>query len=222
MPVDHGEAGAHVAGEIEGRDTGTERQVATCRYGAWFDPIPALIESTEPGAIEPTFTYDRRPRRSWGRGRVTLLGDAAHPMKPNIGQGAAQALEDAVVLASCVGWGRPPRGSPSDVRASASAACERSRPCVSPGRACRRGPLATRCASARYRCEGATRPRLHSSDESLSFASSSQGERRSSIHPVPSFLGLSGRGCTGESSDSSRTINFTGSSTLSNPGERAP
>ena len=72
------------------------------RYGAWFDPIPALIESTDPDAIEPTFTYDRRPRRSWGRGRVTLLGDAAHPMKPNIGQGAAQALEDAVVLASCV------------------------------------------------------------------------------------------------------------------------
>jgi len=72
------------------------------RYGAWFDPIPALIESTEPDAIEPTFTYDRPPRRSWGRGRVTLLGDAAHPMKPNIGQGAAQALEDAVVLGSCI------------------------------------------------------------------------------------------------------------------------
>jgi 2-polyprenyl-6-methoxyphenol hydroxylase-like FAD-dependent oxidoreductase len=76
------------------------------RYGAWFDPIPALIESTDPDAIEPTFTYDRRPRRSWGRGRVTLLGDAAHPMKPNIGQGAAQALEDAVVLASCVAANR--------------------------------------------------------------------------------------------------------------------
>ena len=72
------------------------------RYGAWFDPIPALIESTEEDAIEPTFTYDRVPRRSWGRGRVTLLGDAAHPMKPNIGQGAAQALEDAVVLGLCV------------------------------------------------------------------------------------------------------------------------
>jgi 2-polyprenyl-6-methoxyphenol hydroxylase-like FAD-dependent oxidoreductase len=78
------------------------------RYGAWFDPIPALIESTEPRAIEPTFTYDRPPRRTWGRGCVTLLGDAAHPMKPNIGQGAAQALEDAVVLASCVaGSGHP-------------------------------------------------------------------------------------------------------------------
>jgi 2-polyprenyl-6-methoxyphenol hydroxylase-like FAD-dependent oxidoreductase len=78
------------------------------RYGAWFEPIPALIESTHPDAIEPTFTYDRPPRRSWGRGRVTLLGDAAHPMKPNIGQGAAQALEDAVVLGSCIAGGGNP------------------------------------------------------------------------------------------------------------------
>jgi 2-polyprenyl-6-methoxyphenol hydroxylase-like FAD-dependent oxidoreductase len=72
------------------------------RYGTWFDPIPDLIESTDPDAIEPTLTYDRPPRRTWRRGRVALLGDAAHPMKPNIGQGAAQALEDAVVLGSCI------------------------------------------------------------------------------------------------------------------------
>ena len=81
------------------------------RYGGWFDPIPALIEATDATAIEPTLTYDRRPRRAWGRGRVTLLGDAAHPMKPNIGQGAAQALEDAVVLGSCVAGG----GEPSEL-----------------------------------------------------------------------------------------------------------
>jgi 2-polyprenyl-6-methoxyphenol hydroxylase-like FAD-dependent oxidoreductase len=84
------------------------REAFLRRYGDWFDPIPALIEATEAEAIEPTFTYDRRPRRTWGRGRVTLLGDAAHPMKPNIGQGAAQALEDAVVLGICAADRRDP------------------------------------------------------------------------------------------------------------------
>jgi 2-polyprenyl-6-methoxyphenol hydroxylase-like FAD-dependent oxidoreductase len=78
------------------------------RYGTWLEPIPALIESTDEDAIEPTFTYDRAPRTTWGRGRVTLLGDAAHPMKPNLGQGAAQALEDAAVLGSCLAGASDP------------------------------------------------------------------------------------------------------------------
>ncbi len=46
--------------------------------------------------------YDRPPLRRWGEGPVTLLGDAAHPMTPNLGQGACQALEDAVVLGDCL------------------------------------------------------------------------------------------------------------------------
>ncbi|TGU66308.1 2-polyprenyl-6-methoxyphenol hydroxylase, partial [Mesorhizobium sp. M00.F.Ca.ET.186.01.1.1] len=46
--------------------------------------------------------YDRLPLKRWGAGKVTLLGDAAHPMLPNLGQGAGQGLEDALVLARCL------------------------------------------------------------------------------------------------------------------------
>jgi 2-polyprenyl-6-methoxyphenol hydroxylase-like FAD-dependent oxidoreductase len=50
-----------------------------------------------------TDIYDREPLgERWGEGTVTLLGDAAHPMTPNLGQGACQAVEDAVVLARCL------------------------------------------------------------------------------------------------------------------------
>src|SRR5262249_21792389 len=45
---------------------------------------------------------DCAPLARWGNGRVTLLGDAAHPMLPFLAQGAAMAIEDAAVLASCI------------------------------------------------------------------------------------------------------------------------
>jgi salicylate hydroxylase len=44
--------------------------------------------------------YDREPLPRWSRGRLTLLGDAAHPMLPHAGQGANQAIEDGVALAA--------------------------------------------------------------------------------------------------------------------------
>jgi 2-polyprenyl-6-methoxyphenol hydroxylase-like FAD-dependent oxidoreductase len=59
-----------------------------------------LIESTE--LILENGAYDLPPLPRWTSGRVTLLGDAAHPCTPNLGQGGCMALEDALVLAKCV------------------------------------------------------------------------------------------------------------------------
>jgi salicylate hydroxylase len=66
---------------------------------ASFDPMVGSII----GHITHTFRwglYDREPLPAWTRGRLTLLGDAAHPMLPHTGQGANQAIEDAVTLAA--------------------------------------------------------------------------------------------------------------------------
>lgn len=88
----------------EGQDDAPEGRKAELmrRFGGWHEPIPTVIGATEEAAILRNDVYDREPLKRWGRGRVTLLGDAAHPMTPNLGQGACQAIEDAVVLAECV------------------------------------------------------------------------------------------------------------------------
>jgi 2-polyprenyl-6-methoxyphenol hydroxylase-like FAD-dependent oxidoreductase len=71
-------------------------------FRGWHNPIEAVVEATEAQAILRNDVYDRKPVNRWGEGRVTLLGDAAHPSTPNLGQGACQAIEDAVVLARCL------------------------------------------------------------------------------------------------------------------------
>ena len=69
-------------------------------FDGWHHPVPDLIAETGESAIRRDDLYDREPLSgSWGEGRVTLLGDAAHPATPNLGQGACQAIEDAVVIA---------------------------------------------------------------------------------------------------------------------------
>jgi 2-polyprenyl-6-methoxyphenol hydroxylase-like FAD-dependent oxidoreductase len=71
-------------------------------FRGWHEPIEAAIEATDENAILRNDIVDRIPLKKWTQGRVTLLGDAAHPMTPNLGQGACQAIEDAVVLADCL------------------------------------------------------------------------------------------------------------------------
>jgi 2-polyprenyl-6-methoxyphenol hydroxylase-like FAD-dependent oxidoreductase len=69
------------------------------RFSGWHAPIAAVLEEAEDGAILRNDVYYVEPLPRWSTGRVVLVGDAAHATTPGIGQGAAQAIEDAVVLA---------------------------------------------------------------------------------------------------------------------------
>ncbi|BAY23535.1 monooxygenase FAD-binding protein [Calothrix sp. NIES-2100] len=71
-------------------------------YQDWFPAIPELIAATDEANILKTDLYDRIPTRPWGKQNITLLGDAAHPMLPTLGQGACMALEDAIVITKCL------------------------------------------------------------------------------------------------------------------------
>jgi 2-polyprenyl-6-methoxyphenol hydroxylase-like FAD-dependent oxidoreductase len=70
-------------------------------------PLQAIVTATRPEDLRLDELFERAALPQWGSGAVTLLGDAAHPMLPHAGQGAAQALEDAVALARALRAERP-------------------------------------------------------------------------------------------------------------------
>lgn len=68
-------------------------------WGDWHPIVRGMIEATPAEGLFRMGLYDRDPLQSWARGRIAILGDAAHPMLPFHAQGAAQSIEDAWVLA---------------------------------------------------------------------------------------------------------------------------
>ena len=73
---------------------------AIAAFEGWHPQLHEIL-----GAVDETFIwalFDRPPLPRWSQGRVTLLGDACHPMLPFMAQGAAQALEDGAALTACL------------------------------------------------------------------------------------------------------------------------
>ncbi|WP_102925320.1 FAD-dependent monooxygenase [Streptomyces noursei] len=85
------------AGASGSRRSGKE-QIAGL-FAGWADEVQEAIRVTPEDTIVSITAQDRPFLQRWGTGRMTLLGDAAHPMLVSLGQGAALAIEDAVVLA---------------------------------------------------------------------------------------------------------------------------
>ncbi|MEH2371581.1 FAD-dependent monooxygenase [Nostoc sp.] len=68
-------------------------------FSDYAEPVASIIKVLEEESIYQDDIFDRQPSgTSWGKGRVTLIGDAAHPVQPNIGQGGCMAVEDAFEL----------------------------------------------------------------------------------------------------------------------------
>jgi 2-polyprenyl-6-methoxyphenol hydroxylase-like FAD-dependent oxidoreductase len=97
-----------------------EREEVLALFRDWHPQVQGLVAATE--NVFKWALFDRQPLSRWTRGRVTLLGDAAHPMLPYMAQGASQSIEDACALARCLAASRDPAAG---IEAYAAARMER-------------------------------------------------------------------------------------------------
>ncbi|KAI3699581.1 hypothetical protein L2E82_43989 [Cichorium intybus] len=90
-------------------------------FGGWCDNVVDLLLATDEEAILRRDIFDRMPKFTWGKGRVTLLGDSVHAMQPNLGQGGCMAIEDSYQLALELdkAWNQSTKsGTPIDIESS--------------------------------------------------------------------------------------------------------
>ena len=80
------------------------------RFASWPSPLPELLNNAQPEDLLRHELHDLKPLRTLVSGRVGLVGDAAHAIAPNLGQGACLALEDAVELAAALDHDTTPDG----------------------------------------------------------------------------------------------------------------
>lgn len=73
-------------------------EYARRRVSRWPEPLPSIVAATDADDVQRWVIRDRRPLKRWSKGRVTLLGDAAHPTSPYAAYGAGMAIEDGYFL----------------------------------------------------------------------------------------------------------------------------
>jgi 2-polyprenyl-6-methoxyphenol hydroxylase-like FAD-dependent oxidoreductase len=95
-------ARANVSRSESSEDHDDTRKRLLKLFDGWCEPVSELIRATPLAALVCNPVFDRPPVRKWGIGPMTLLGDAIHPLTPNLGQGGCLAIEDAAVLARCL------------------------------------------------------------------------------------------------------------------------
>ena len=90
----------HAAWDFQGSFVDSSREEMREAFADYNPTVQALIESSESVSKWPLL--NRNPLPLWSRGRLVLLGDACHPMKPHMAQGAGMAIEDAAMLTRCL------------------------------------------------------------------------------------------------------------------------